>query len=291
MAANISIASSALSAEIAPHGAELQSLTDAQGRALMTDADPAYWTGHAPILFPIVGRVNGDRIRIDGREYEMPKHGFARRSHFDLVRSDAASATFRLTDSDATRRHYPFAFALDIDFRIDGATLALTATIRNPDGAPLPASFGFHPAFAWPLPYGGAKEDHVVRFDRDEPGALKAISPDGLIAAATRPSPVEGDTLRLNDALFAHDALVWDHPASDRLRYGVPGKPGLAIAFPDTNRLGVWTKPGAHFLCVEPWGGIADPEGYDGDFRAKPGVFEVASGGEATFHMKVALAA
>jgi galactose mutarotase-like enzyme len=286
-AESVTIASDFLTAEISPHGAELQSLLDAEGRQFMTDADPAFWTGHAPVLFPIVGRVNHDHYRLDSVEYEMPKHGFARRSHFDLVRSDEASATFQLTDGAATRVHYPFAFALEMAFTVQERTLSMTATVRNTGDVSMPASFGFHPAFAWPLPFGGTKEQHQVRFERDEPGALKEISPDGLIATAERETPVEGNVLHLKDELFTNDALVWDELESRCVHYGVPGKPGLDIAFPDTSMLGIWMKPGAHYLCIEPWAGIADPEGYAGDFRSKPGVFEVAPGTKRLFRVTV----
>ncbi|WP_293881650.1 aldose 1-epimerase family protein [Sphingomonas sp.] len=284
---SVKIVSNFLTAEIAPHGAELRSLVDSEGRQLMTDADPAYWTGHAPVLFPIVGRVNNDRYRQDGVEYEIPKHGFARRSHFEIVESHPASVLFRLTDSPATRPHYPFAFALEMRFMLHERTLSMTATVRNTGSVPMLASFGFHPAFAWPLPFGGTKEDHVVRFEHKEPGALKEISRDGLIAAEERATPVVGDTIALKDSLFSRDALVWDTLHSRALRYGVPGQPGLSIAFPDTDRLGLWMKPGARYLCIEPWAGIADPEHYDGEFRAKPGVFEVAPGDERSFRMTV----
>jgi galactose mutarotase-like enzyme len=283
----VTIASDFLTAEISPHGAELLSLLGAEGRQLMTDADPAFWTGHAPVLFPIVGRVNHDHYRLDGVEYEMPKHGFARRSYFDLVQSDGASATFQLIDSAATQAHYPFAFALKVAFAVQERTLSMTATVRNTGDALMPASFGFHPAFAWPLPFGGTKEQHQVRFERDEPGMLNEISPDGLIATVERVTPVEGNILSLKDELFTNDALVWDELESRSVHYGVPGKPGLDIAFPDTPMLGIWMKPGAHYLCIEPWAGIADPEGYTGDFRSKPGIFEVAPGAERVFRVTV----
>lgn len=235
----VTIASPFLTADISSLGAELQSLVDGEGRQLMTDANPAFWRGRAPVLFPIVGRLNNDRYRLDGVEYEMPKHGFARRSQFEAVRSNGESVTFRLVDSAATRAIYPFAFSLEMTFAVQDRTLAMTASVTNTGDAPLPASFGFHPAFAWPLPFGGTKEDHVMRFEHDEPGALKVITADGLIAADERNSPVVGHVLHLEDELFANDALVWDALASDRLDYGVPGKPGLSMAFPDTGKLGI----------------------------------------------------
>lgn len=287
----IEIASSGLSAVINPFGAELTHLRDAHGRDLMTDADPAFWTGHAPILFPIVGRLNKDVLRIDGTDYPMKQHGFARRMPFAVTAQEPDRAVFRLTDSEETRIAYPFAFALDLTFHIQGATLQIEARIENRGETVMPASFGWHPAFAWPLPYGEPREDHRIRFDTDEPDHLKQIVPGGLIGATPRPSPLDGRTLHLSDDLFTNDALIWDPVRSRRVTYGAQTGPQLDIAFPDTAKLGIWTKPGARFLCIEPWHGIADPEGFSGDFRDKPGIFEIAPGGTWTCALHVTLTA
>ena len=273
----IQIAGDGLSAAINPLGAELIWLRDAEGRELMTDADPAFWTGHAPILFPIVGRLNGDVLRIDGVEYPMKQHGFARRMAFAVTGHDATHATFRLTDNPDTRATYPFPFVLEIGFTIEGAMLTMAARIANPGAAPLPASFGWHPAFAWPLPYGHLKEAHRVTFSADEPEPLWEVA-EGLIVAERPPSPLEGRVLSLDDSLFEHDALIWDPVHSDRVSYGAPHGPALDVAFPDTPQLGIWTKPGARFLCIEPWHGHADPQGFTGAFRDRPGVFEIGPG-------------
>jgi galactose mutarotase-like enzyme len=285
----IRIASDQLAAEINPLGAELSSLKDADGRELMTDANPAYWSGHAPLLFPVVGRPYRDTIRVDGIGYPMKQHGFARHLPFAVEAHGEDYARFVLTDSPETRAHYPFAFRLQVDFRVDAATLAIEVTVDNPADTPLPASFGFHPAFAWPLPYGEPRADHRMILSHEEPEPIRAIAADGTIAVGTNPSPLEGRTLNLTDDLFAHDALVWDAVRSDSLTYGAPNGPQLRIAFPDTPMLGIWTKPGAAFVCVEPWHGIADPEGYTGEFRDKPGVFEVPPGGEKRIGMSVTL--
>ena len=284
----ITIGSAALSAAINPHGAELWSLRDADGRELMTDADPAYWTGHAPLLFPVVGRPADETIRVDGRAYPMKQHGFARRRTFALVEQAADRVLFRLEDDAETRAAYPFAFRLDVAYTLADATLALEVTIANPGDRPLPASFGFHPAFAWPLPYGAAKKDHRIVFAADEPDSLRRLGKGGGILPDRRASPLDGRTLPLADALFTDDALIWDAVRSRSVRYGAPGTPQLEVGF-DAPMLGVWTKPGAHFICIEPCHGIADPQGYTGEFADKPGVFVVAPGDAKRIVMTVTL--
>lgn len=285
----IEIASETLSASINPFGAELSSLRDTEGHEWMTDADPAFWAGRAPLLFPIVGRLHDDKYRLDGKEYPLPQHGFARRQAFALIERAADQAVFRLADNDETRAMYPFAFTFDAAFWVEGATLTSEVTVTNRDTRPMPASFGYHPAFAWPLPGGGAREAHRIVFERDEPASLAALVKGGWIAAERWESPLEdGRVLRLSDGLFERDALVWDALASRSLRYEGEGGMALDVSF-DAPMLGIWTRPGARFLCIEPWWGLADPHGFDGDLADKPHILSFAPGEARTFTMKVTL--
>lgn len=285
----IQIASPQLSAAINPYGAELTHLRDADGRELMTNADPAFWAGHAPLLFPIVGRLNGDVLHVDGTEYPMKQHGFARRSVFTLVEHDEARAVFLLEDSAETRAAYPFAFALRVTYTIVAATLEIAVVIENRGGDSLPASFGFHPAFAWPLPYGAPRSDHRIVFAADEPDLLRELA-GNAITEHRRPSPLKGRTLPLEDALFEQDALIWDQVRSRSVHYGATTGPQLRIDF-DMPMLGIWTKPGSAFICIEPWHGIADPVGFTGDIRDKPGIVEIAPGATLQCALQVTLEA
>ncbi|KEQ52946.1 aldose 1-epimerase family protein [Sphingobium chlorophenolicum] len=284
----IGIGMDGLSARINPLGAELWSLKDGQGRELMTDANPRWWTGHAPLLFPFVGRSRGDVYRFEGREYPMPQHGFARQRNFAAVERSAEAVTFRLEADADTRTAYPFDFRLDMRFAIEGATLRMTATVGNLGASDMPFSFGYHPAFAWPLPFGGAVEAHRVLFEKAEPAPIRKVGVEpGLIALESAASPVEGNMLAPTHAMFEGDALIWDRLESRSLFWGVPGGRGLKIDFPDTPWLGLWQKPGAHYLCVEPWAGMADPVGFTGDVWGKQGIMRLAPGEERRFRMDV----
>ena len=283
----VRIASDVLSAEVNPFGAELHSLRDEQGRDLLWDGDPVFWTGRAPILFPIVGALTGDRYRWRGETYSLPKHGFARRSAFSVAQSDPASATLRLEPSDETRAAYPFDFRLDVTFAVEGAVLAVTDEVSNRGEGPMPASFGFHPALRWPLPEGGAREDHRLSFDEDEPAPIHRLDAAGLIDPEPRPTPIQGRELALRDDLFADDAMIFDHIRSHGLRYGTAQR-SLRIDWRDCPQLGVWTKPGAGYLCIEPWQGFSDPQGFDGELDCKPGIMLLAPGETRRLMMRIA---
>lgn len=287
----IEISGPDLSAIVSPLGAELQWLRDEAGRDLLWDGDPKFWTGRAPILFPVIGCVAGGVIRVDGRAYPMPKHGFARGRDFALVEQAADAVTFRIEADAASRASYPFEFRLDIRFAVEGAALSIAADLSNPGDAPLPASLGFHPALRWPLPWGGARDACRVRFAKDEPEAVRRIDKDGLVRPAPEPTPVEGDTLAVRDALFADDALIFDRLRSRELDYGAPGERMLRVSFPDMPLLGLWTRPGAGYLCIEPWQGMADPAGFAGEFRDKPGVIAVPPRATRRFAVRIDTAA
>jgi galactose mutarotase-like enzyme len=275
-----------LTAAVSPLGAELRSLA-VDGRERMWRADPAWWGASAPLLFPIVGALAGDAYRLEGKTYALPKHGFARRSLFCMIDAAPDRAAFRLDANDTTRAVYPFDFRLDVTFHLADDALQMTVDLANRGSTPMPASFGFHPAFNWPLDADGDRAAHQILFDQDEPAPIRRLTADGVLAPDPVPTPVRGRRLALADALFAHDALIFDRLASRGLVYGVLGGPGLRIDFPDMPYLGVWTKPGAPYLCIEPWQGIADPEAYAGDFRDKPGVVLVEPGRPRRFAMSV----
>jgi galactose mutarotase-like enzyme len=285
----VAIASSDLTAEIDPLGAQLSRLRDRGGRDLLWDGDPAFWKGRAPVLFPIVGELSGGTYRLDSGTYRLPRHGFARAKRFEVIRSAGASAEFALAADQSTLEVYPFRFSLHMGFALDGPTLAVTARVRNTGEQPMPASFGYHPALRWPLPFDRPRSGHFIEFECDEPAPVRRIDAKGLLTPVLHPTPVSGRRLTLADSLFQDDALIFDALESRSLTYGADGGPRLRMSYPDTPYLGVWTKPGAPFICIEPWHGVADPQGFSGDFYSKPGIFVVPPGAERVFSVSLTL--
>lgn len=286
----IKISSRQLSAEIHPLGAQLFSLRDQDGRDLQWNGDPAIWKGRAPILFPIVGALANNAYSLDGVVYALPRHGFARDRLFSLVEAAPQSARLRLDWDSESFRAYPFRFQLEMRFEVTDATLRILASVTNLEEAKaLPASFGFHPAFRWPLPYGEPRAAHVLTFEKAESAPIRRLDSQGLLMPAKFESPVKDRKLELRDDLFKDDAVIFDNIVSRRLRYGAERGPQLDIQFDGMPELGLWTKPGAGFLCIEPWHGHADPQGYSGDFRAKPGLMLLPPGRRKDFAMAISL--
>jgi galactose mutarotase-like enzyme len=287
----LSLSSPELTAQINPLGAQLSTLRDRDGRDLLWDGDPNVWAGRAPLLFPIVGALARGRYRLGPNDYQLPRHGFARGKIFDIVDSSSAKVAFKLSADESTLKVYPFHFELEVHFSLDGPTLSVTTWVRNVGKEDMPASFGYHPAFRWPLPFGRTRSSHFIEFASDEPAPIRRLNGDGLLTPERHPSPITRRRLALADALFENDVVIFDEIRSRSVTYGADEGPRLQVSFPDTPFLGVWMKPGANFICIEPWHGIADPEGYSGDFREKPGVFTVAAGEAVPMKMTVTLLA
>jgi galactose mutarotase-like enzyme len=283
------ISSDLLKASVKARGAELCRLQTGRGLDLLWDGDPAVWARQAPVLFPVVGALKDGRLVHQGRAYPMSRHGFARDREFRLVRLSAHSCTLRLRDDEATRAAYPFPFQLDLAFTTLGPELRVEYHLFNPGDQDLPASFGAHPAFRWPLVPDLPRSAHWLEFEKAEAARLPVLDAQGLLAGPDRPSPLEGRRLALEEGLFAQDALVFRAVQSRFVRYSAPGAPVLRVAWDGFPQLGVWSRPGAGFLCLEPWRGYASPAGFAGEFSLKPGVFLVRPGGTVSARYTVAV--
>ncbi len=287
----IRIGSGELSAEIDPLGAQLSTLKDQAGRDLLWNGDASVWAGRAPLLFPIIGTLAGGVYRLGTQQYPLSRHGFARGSLFELLDAGPSHAAFRLHADERTLKVYPFQFDLEVHFRIAAATLEITSWVRNRGARKMPASFGYHPGFAWPLPYGQDRAEHFIEFAQDEPGPMRRLDAQGLLTPVKYPTPITQRRLTLEDALFKEDVIIFDAIKSRSVSYGAASGPRLDIGFPDAPYLGIWTKPGAPFICIEPWHGVADPAGFIGDFTTKPGVFQLAPGESLPIRLIVSLVA
>ncbi|TPG60252.1 aldose 1-epimerase family protein [Roseomonas nepalensis] len=273
---------SRLAATVSAAGAELSSVRDGAGGEWLWQAGPA-WPRHAPVLFPLVGRLPGDVLRHGGREHRLTQHGFARDRAFTWRARGEAGCALRLVDDEATRAAYPFPFVLDLEWAVADGTLSCTATVSNPGAAPLPFSLGAHPAFAWPLPGAASAEGHAVRFPGLDLPALSARRLSGGLLDATETIPLAGGSLPLHQGLFDADAIVLPDFSGRRLRYEGPGA-ALEMGWEGYGDLGLWSKPGgAAFLCLEPWSGTTPPLGWDGDFAGKPGITLLEPGASRAF--------
>ncbi|MBW6421202.1 aldose 1-epimerase family protein [Rhizobium sp. XQZ8] len=289
MSSQTRIANSHLAVDVSSLGAEMQALNSADGRAWLWHGDAAFWGGRSPILFPMVGKAPENRISVEGKSYEMGQHGFARRSEFTLAGSDAVSCRYELAASDATRAVYPFEFLLAVTHALDGLKLTVSAQVENRDSRPMPFGLGYHPAFLWPLP-GAQGRAHTVTLDNGAEPALTRLE-NGLVKPEKLASPFKKGSLTLDHGMFEADAMIFPEGAGTGLLYAAEGGPELKFSFENLPNLALWQKPGAPFICIEPWQGTAAELGGSDDLAKRPYSVTLQPGEKASFAFTVELPA
>lgn len=252
-------------------GAELKSLKEvAAGREYMWDANPQYWKRTSPVLFPLVGGLQNGVYRLDGREYPMGQHGFARDMEFQLKSQSAHDIWFTLESNEDTLRRYPYPFVLELGYELDGRTVIVKWRVKNPAGERMYFSIGGHPAFLCPIEEGTSQWDYGIRFD----GVEKVVSScleGGLVNGKTETYQLENSVLPVTEHLFDGDALVIEHDQVHSVSLIRPdGTAYLTVSF-DAPLFGIWSPPKkeAPFICIEPWYGRCDSAGWSGDWTER----------------------
>lgn len=270
-----------LRARIKPLGAELCSLRRDGDAELLWQPQLGVWQQSAPWLFPFVGRLRGGGFRHRGRWHEMPMHGFAALSEFEIsARRGDEAVQLRLRDSATTRSHYPFAFELLIDYRLHAQGLEIGLSLHNRGDETLAFGLGGHPGFA----LAGALDDWELRFEQAEAEQVWRLQPEprpwGLRAAEPEPMAwTAPGRLRLHAGLFERDALILDplRSAWVALQHRERGQ-RLRVQLGGAPQLGLWARPGAPYVCIEPWWGRDDAADAPEELLDKPQLQRLAAG-------------
>ncbi len=285
---NPTIASGGTTATFSTRGAEMIGLRHGD-REYLWHADPAWWGFSAPILFPVVGRSPQDRIKVGSVSYPMPLHGFALSRDFEIVEHDSARIVFHLTDDTETRAMFPFPFRLTIAATIAAQRIDFSTTIENTGSETAPFAFGYHPALMWAAT-PQERASFICKFDAVEAGEIRRVNrANGLLRSERFPLAFNSRTLPVSDALFEQGSLQFEANRSRRIWFGRPGHKGIDVRFPDSPQLGLWTRAGAPFLCIEPWQGMADTEVSDGELAHRPGARLVAAGAHIDYRLSIDL--
>jgi len=261
-------------------GAELTSLFDKKSNIEhLWQADPAVWGWHAPTLFPVVGRCLNDQILIDGKSYPMEKHGFARKSKFEMVEQLPDLLHFKLSASNDSLRSFPYQFDFHIFYEIREDYMIQTFEVENTDKDTLHFQLGGHPGFAVPFLPGEAYEDYFIEFEKDNVLDRENINTDGYFDTSISNVINGTNRLRLEGHMFHKDAIILKDFNSRKVTLRSDKNPHtLTVEFPAFNYLGLWAKENAPYVCIEPWFGCADTVGRPIEFRDKEGILSLASG-------------
>jgi len=258
-----------IKAEIDVMGAEMKSLSrKSDGREYMWCADPAYWGRTAPVLFPFVGSLKDKKYRVNGREYEMGQHGFARDMEFQVVEQNQEEAYFELRSDAATREKYPFDFELKLGYRLDKKTVHVLWKVVNKGKVEMPFSIGGHPAFMCPILPKTEQTDYFIRFDAKGPLVSDVIE-EGLIGETLKEYALEDGYLKIASGLFDGDALIMENGQAHEVSLCLPDKKTYLTVRFGAPLFGIWSpvKKNAPFICIEPWYGRADRVGFQKELR------------------------
>lgn len=270
----ITIKNQCLTAVISTLGAELQSLTDKDGKEYIWQGDPAVWSGRSPVLFPICGGLKEDRYTYEGKEYTLSKHGFAKRMEFTPVSVSENSAVFLLRENSQTLKSYPFGFEFTVSFRLEASSLKVEYKTLNLSESTMYFSCGAHEGFALPDGIDGAR----VIFEKAEKHKNYKVT-EGLLDTVYEIIGDGGDTLTLSGDFFAVDAIVLPEIASRSLTLvSADGSRKIRVDFPDFEHLLIWQVAGADYVCIEPWSGLPDIYGTKSyAIEEKPSITSLAS--------------
>lgn len=262
-------------------GAELKSLKDvAADQEYMWSANPKYWGRTSPVLFPSVGSLKDGVYRLNGREYSMGQHGFARDMEFQLKSQVAHEIWFVLKSNEETLAKYPYPFELELGYELQERTVIVKWRVKNPEKETMYFSIGGHPAFLCPIEPGTKQTDYGILFDcKDQVISSSLEGP--YVNGKTQVYQLKDGVLPVTEHLFDNDALVIEHDQAHSVAFVKPdGKAYLTVTF-DAPLFGIWSPPKkqAPFICIEPWYGRCDRVDQTGEWTKRDWMQSLEAGG------------
>ncbi len=263
-------------------GAELCSFKNkATNTEHIWQADPNVWSRHAPVLFPIVGALKDKSYTVDEKSYSLPQHGFARDMPFELISQSESSLIFQLSASKETLKKYPYNFQLQVKYTLLEKKLLVEYVVTNTDSNSIYFSIGAHPGFRVPFFENEALEDYYLEFSHAEKQDKLLLSEKGFISDKVDANYLnDSNKIELTKDLFNADALIFTKLNSEWIKIkSKQHEHEFTFYFKDYPYFGIWAKPGAPFVCLEPWHGIADFDNANGDLKSKTGIEALEPGG------------
>jgi galactose mutarotase-like enzyme len=272
-----------LQAAINPVGAELTSLK-LDGMERIWQGNPAIWNRHAPLLFPLIGRLINQQYELDGRMIDAPMHGFCRDRKFAVASQSATEATFVTKDDEETYKVYPFHFRLEVTFRLEGNSVVKQHKVVNRSEREMPFELGGHDAYCTTLMLGEVMSDYAVAFegcDHLEPFGMDA---SGALELPKSNVPLQGSVLEQLPEQLGLDTLVVENlPVRKATLFSRKSDRKVTIEFEDFPYLGIWTAQKGvttNYLCLEPWSTLPDGHFMGRKLTDKPGIVRLSPGEE-----------
>lgn len=262
-------------------GAELNSFKSKKtGFEFIWGGNTDIWYGQSPILFPIIGRLLDDKYRLDGKEYTMPKHGIVRKKPFKLIEKTDNSLKFIQSDDEESLQSYPYHFDLIVEFKITDNGLSVTHTVVNKNDCTMYYSFGAHPAF-------NCEIGDYLEFSENEHLLTEQIDHESILIEEKFPVDLDGKKLVITENLFDDDALILSDYKSKAISLKSNNHSRVVKFNFESPFLGIWAKPGAPYVCLEPWWGVNDNYDKKDDFSQKRGIMSLEAKEEKSFNWNI----
>ena len=247
------------------------------GYEFLWQGNPEIWNGQSPILFPVIGKMLDDKYRLNGKEYQMIRHGLARHYAFELYSQSENELVFMQTENEETLKSYPYKYKLFVSFKIDGCKLTVTHTVKNENDGIMYFSVGAHPAFNCDI------GDEIV-FEKPETAYSERIDRDSVLLEEKDLILSNENTLKIAENTFDKDALIFSGLNSKSvILKSLQRNKKIVFYFGDAPYFAIWAKPNAPYVCLEPWYGINDSYDKKSDISEKRGIEKLNSGESFSF--------
>lgn len=274
----------------AAEGAELQSIYDKEmEKETLWYGDKKYWGRRSPLLFPNVGRNHENCCLYKGKIYETIQHGFARETEFSCVEQTDDTLVFKLVDNEKTRAYFPFAFVLNVTYKLSGRKLDVIWDVENKNDEVMYFTIGGHPGFNTPILENTTRSDYKLLFKNVKDLTYRLVYGTSGTADATKeyklPLTLYGEYMGcdITDHIFDKDALIFDDSQVQWAGIGYPdGTPYVTMECEGFTNFGIWSMPDGPYVCLEPWMGRCDDYGFTGEISEKPNI--IALDAQKTFH-------
>ncbi len=266
-------------AEVSSRGGELTSFFGkSKAREYIWQGDARYWSGRAPILFPICCRLWEGRYRYAGRTYEMDIHGFLKDSEPQFAEHGGDSISLSFFDTESTRAQYPFEFALRVTYKLLGKKLSCTVEAENRGDGMMFFSIGAHPGFNVPF-CGGDFADYRVDLPLATDVSMVELSANKFITGAYLPYELDGrGGIPLTHDMFDDDAVFLRGAGMRAVLRRDGGDEEVVLDAPKARFMGLWHAPRtqAPYCCIEPLCGAPARDGTVDELTKKAEIMALA---------------
>lgn len=269
-----------LEVEINSVGAELWSIINKGDNIQhLWQGDKSIWPRRSPILFPHCGRLKGNNYKLEGKDYQLPMHGFARDYEHELVKQSKTSITFVLKSNEETFKMYPYRFKLYTRYELDNNKLNCSFEVVNSGNDEMLFSIGYHTGLMCPFDSTKTIEDYSIVFEKEETPVQLFCNAEGLLSGEQRVYFNKENTIKLNDKFFP-TSIILSQLRSDYVSIIEENTGRFArISIKDFEYVVLWSMPdNVKFICIEPWHGLPDMYNTDGQFDKKPGIQKINAG-------------